>query len=130
MHSILGGLPIFLFFLAGVRVGAVGIPIENVERTFAEVRTMARDAGRDAGALRLEFVAVPGVTSSPLSGPRFPLWGSLEHLREDIARIRALGTEGLICGLDQGPQTGAAGDDGYASVARRLSPPGAFSGAR
>ena len=60
-------------------------------------------AGRDPSALLLNVVATAALTPQPITGQRAFFTGSVDQVREDIARARALGTTELIFELDLGP---------------------------
>ena len=72
------------------------IPFDDLERMLGNVRSMAQEAGRDPHALALEVVAIPQITASPLASGRAPFSGSLEQIKEDAARAKAIGATELI----------------------------------
>ena len=78
------------------------VPHDELERRLAECRTWAADAGRDPARFALQVVAIPEITASPLGADRAPFAGSLEQLRDDVARTRALGAAGLIFQIELG----------------------------
>lgn len=63
---------------------------------------MAAAAGRDASEFQLQVVAIPEITPSARAGTRPPFVGSLEQLREDVARTREAGATELIFQIELG----------------------------
>jgi probable F420-dependent oxidoreductase len=80
------------------------VPHEVLAKNLADCRAMAAEAGRDPAKFRLQVVAIPEVTTSPVAGERTPFVGSLEQLREDVARTRELGAAELIFQIDLGDE--------------------------
>lgn len=80
------------------------VPHQDLERRLAECRAMAAQAGRDPARFALQVVAIPEISRAPVGGARAPFVGSLEQLREDVARTRALGAAELIFQIDLGDE--------------------------
>jgi alkanesulfonate monooxygenase SsuD/methylene tetrahydromethanopterin reductase-like flavin-dependent oxidoreductase (luciferase family) len=79
------------------------ILLGEMPRMLADLRAAAAAAGRDPSALLLNVVATAALTPQPITGRRAFFTGSVDQVREDIARARALGTTELIFELDLGP---------------------------
>jgi probable F420-dependent oxidoreductase len=73
-----------------------GVPLAGMAAMMQQVREAAAAAGRDAAALRLVVRANLHVTERPLGPDRELFDGSAEQLREDVARVRALGADELF----------------------------------
>ena len=69
----------------------VGIPLSGMGPMFDQIKTMAKDAGRDASALELIVCAGVGMLPKPIEKDRPEFTGSLEQIAEDIATTRKLG---------------------------------------
>ena len=78
------------------------IPFDDLERMLGTLRAMVAAAGRDPKQTKLEIVAIPEISPAPLSGTRGPFCGSLEQVREDVARTRELGADELIFQVELG----------------------------
>lgn len=82
-----------------------GILLDKIPQMLADLRSTAKAAQRDPAALLLNVVATVQHTSQPLGKPRAFFTGSVEQVREDIARAIELGTSELIFELDLTPPT-------------------------
>ncbi len=69
----------------------VGVPVEGMTQMLAQLREMARAAGRDPSTLELVVRANLHVTPGPLGADRWIFSGSLDQIKTDIDRVRALG---------------------------------------
>jgi probable F420-dependent oxidoreductase len=74
----------------------VGVPLEGIEGMFAQIRSMATDAGRDAEALELIVRGNLHITEQPIDADRFIFTGTLEQIGEDVAAVRAAGAAEMI----------------------------------
>ncbi|MEW6272713.1 MAG: LLM class flavin-dependent oxidoreductase [Thermodesulfobacteriota bacterium] len=79
----------------------------ELESKLARCRELAAAAGRDPAAFHLQVVAIPEVTPAPLGGERAPFAGSLEQLRDDVARTREVGAAALIFQIELGGEPDA-----------------------
>ncbi len=74
----------------------VGVPLANIAEMFGTIKTMAREAGRDADALTLVVRGNVALSEQPLPDDRFDFNGSAEQLVADIATVREIGASELI----------------------------------
>ncbi len=73
-----------------------GIPIEGMAQMMTQLREMAKEAGRDPSALELIVRANLHVTREPLGADRWIFSGSLDQIKTDIDRVRALGANEIF----------------------------------
>ena len=71
----------------------VGLPVEAMT---ARMREVAKAAGRDPGRLEVIVRANVAVTSKPLGADRPIFWGTIEQVKEDVARVRKMGVAELF----------------------------------
>lgn len=78
--------------------GFVGgnLPLPRVAPLFHELRAAAEAAGRDPAALRVVCRGAYRVFDRPQGPDRRPLWGTLDEIREDIARYAEAGITELF----------------------------------
>ncbi len=73
-----------------------GIPTEGMAQMMTQLREMAKAAGRDPSTLELVVRANLHVTAQPLGTDRWIFSGSLDQIKTDIDRVRALGANELF----------------------------------
>jgi probable F420-dependent oxidoreductase len=83
------------------------IPLGDLARVVARVRDAARAAHRDPDTLAIVCRAAYNVMPAAQGPGRRPLWGSVEEIRDDIARYEASGVTQLFLDPNFQPQ-GAA----------------------
>jgi len=71
----------------------VGIPAEGMAKMMAQLREMAKAAGRDPAAMEVVVRANIHVTQEPLGADRWIFSGSLDQVRADIEKVRAVGVQ-------------------------------------
>ncbi|MBI1894244.1 MAG: LLM class F420-dependent oxidoreductase [Candidatus Rokubacteria bacterium] len=69
----------------------VGVPVEGMAQMMTHLREMAKAAGRDPSTLELVVRANLHVTAQPLGADRWIFSGSLDQIKADVDRVRALG---------------------------------------
>ena len=69
----------------------VGIPLSGVGSIFDEIRSMAKNAGRDPSALELIVRANIEIHNAPIQKGRADFTGTLEQIAEDVTTARKLG---------------------------------------
>jgi len=72
------------------------VPLQQVAPLVAEIKAAAREAGRDPGALQIVSRGSFQLHASPQGTERWPLWGTLDEIREDVARYAAAGLTELF----------------------------------
>src|SRR5262249_15100279 len=82
----------------------VGLPVEAMTSMTARMREAAKAAGRDPGRLEVVVRANVAVTPEPLSAGRPIFCGTMEQVKEDVARVREMGAAELffdatLCGV-------------------------------
>ncbi|MBI2320929.1 MAG: TIGR03619 family F420-dependent LLM class oxidoreductase [Chloroflexi bacterium] len=106
---------------AALADGFVGgnFPLSRVAPLFGELRVAAEAAGRDPAELRVVSRGAYRVFDTPQGADRRPLWGTLDEIREDIARYAEAGITELF--LDANFDGGVALDpDGDRALERTL----------
>ena len=85
----------------------VGVPLEGMTGMLAQIRSWARDAGRDGDAIELIVRANLHITDQPIDGDRFIFTGTLEQIAEDVAASRDAGAAELTFDItfDPGART-------------------------
>lgn len=73
-----------------------GIPPDAVALMWAQVRDLAAGYGRDPDRLRLVVRANIVLTDAPLEGDRFPYWGSVDQVADDIEATRRIGADEVV----------------------------------
>lgn len=97
------------------------VPLDRVKTLVADVRRAAADAGRDPDSLRVVARGSVVVDPPAAGGERRPLWGTLDEIRDDIARYDEAGMTELFVELNFDPTIGSRHSDPEASMARALS---------
>lgn len=69
---------------------AAALPFEAMAQMIAQLREMAKAAGRDPGTLQIVLRAFLRFTPQPLEEGREPFSGSPDQIKVDIGRVRAL----------------------------------------
>lgn len=106
---------------AALADGFVGgnFPLSRVAPLFRELRVAAEAAGRDPAELRVVSRGAYRAFDTPQGADRRPLWGTLDEIREDIARYAEAGITELF--LDANFDGGVALDpDGDRALERTL----------
>jgi probable F420-dependent oxidoreductase len=88
----------------------VGVPLEGIAPMLAQIRSMAKDAGRDPEALELIARGNLEITDEPIDGERFIYTGTLEQIGEDIAAVRAVGASEMLLDITFSPDAKTADD--------------------
>ena len=97
------------------------VPLAKVVPLVDQLRSAARDAGRDPAALRIVCRGAVRLFDSPLpDDDRRPLWGSLDQIEDDVARYRDAGLDELFFELNFDPTIGSRDADAKASMATAL----------
>jgi probable F420-dependent oxidoreductase len=82
------------------------VPLDRVAPIVMELHRAAREIGRDPATLHVVSRGSYQVTDQPQGKNRRPLWGTLDEIREDIARYAAAGLTELF--LEPNFQPGGA----------------------
>ena len=69
----------------------VGIPLTGVGAMFDQIKSMAKNAGRDPSALELIVCAGVEIRNTPIDKDRAEFTGTLEQIADDFATARKLG---------------------------------------
>ena len=88
----------------------VGIPLSGVGPMFDEIKSMAKNAGRDPSALALILGAGGEIHNAPIQKDRVDFTGSLEQIREDMAAARKLGAAEIVISAQFSPGVETARD--------------------
>jgi probable F420-dependent oxidoreductase len=88
----------------------VGVPLEGIAPMLAQIRSMAKDAGRDPEALELIARGNLEITEKPIDRERFIYTGTLEQIGEDIAAVRAVGASEMLLDITFSPDAKTADD--------------------
>ena len=97
------------------------VPLAHVVPLVDQLRSAARDAGRDPAALRTVCRGAVRLFDSALpDDDRRPLWGSLEQIEADVASYRDAGLDELFFELNFDPNIGSRDADAKASMATAL----------
>jgi len=88
----------------------VGIPLSGVGPMFDEIKSMAKNAGRDPSALALILGANVEIHNAPIQKDRVDFTGSLEQIREDMAAARKLGAAEIVISAQFSPGVETARD--------------------
>ena len=73
----------------------VGIPLSGVGSIFDEIKSMAKNAGRDPSTLELILGAGVEIHNAPIQKDRADFTGTLEQIAEDVTTARKLGAAEL-----------------------------------
>jgi len=82
----------------------VGIPLSGVGSIFDEIKSMAKNAGRDPSALELIIRGNVEISDEPIQKDRVDFRGSLEQIAEDLAAARKLGAAEILVDLQFCPR--------------------------
>jgi probable F420-dependent oxidoreductase len=74
----------------------VGIPLDAMASMMAELRRMAKDAGRDPQSLEIVVGANISLRSAPLGADRAIFTGSLDQVKSDIGGVKKLGASEIF----------------------------------
>jgi probable F420-dependent oxidoreductase len=74
----------------------VGIPLSGVGAMFDEIKTMAKNAGRDPAALELIIAADVEIHKKPIDRDRIDFTGTLDQIAEDLIAARKLGAAEIV----------------------------------
>ena len=74
----------------------VGLPVEAMTAMTARMREAAQAAGRDPGRLKVIVRANLAITPKPLGADRSIFCGTLEQVKDDVARVREMGAGELF----------------------------------
>jgi alkanesulfonate monooxygenase SsuD/methylene tetrahydromethanopterin reductase-like flavin-dependent oxidoreductase (luciferase family) len=97
------------------------VPLAKVVPLVEELRAAAAAAGRDPASFRIVCRGAVRLLDEPLSGgDRRPLWGSLDQIKDDVARYRDAGLDELFFELNFDPTVAAPDTDPKASMATAL----------
>jgi probable F420-dependent oxidoreductase len=96
------------------------LPMAAVTPLVAQVREAAAAAGRDPATLHIVCRGTYRVHEAPQGKDRRPLWGTIEEIREDIARYAEAGLTQLFLEANFAP--GSANLDQALDVMERLAP--------
>lgn len=88
----------------------VGVPLEGIGPMLAQIRDMAKQAGRDPEALELIARGNLEITEQPIDGERAGFTGTLEQIGEDIAATRAAGAAEMLLDVTFSPDARTADD--------------------
>ena len=95
----------------------VGIPAEGMAKMMAQLREMAKAAGRDPSAMEVVVRANVHVTREPLGADRWIFSGALDQVRADIEKVRAVGVQEVFFDPTFSPD-GETADAFFACMAR------------
>lgn len=74
----------------------VGMPLNQIESTAEQLRSMAKAAGRDPASVKVIVRGNLSITSQPQGKDRGPFSGTLDQIGEDIAAHKKFGPDELI----------------------------------
>jgi probable F420-dependent oxidoreductase len=88
----------------------VGVPIGGIAQMFEGIKGMAREAGRDPGALELIVRANVEFSKAKIGKDRAEFTGTLEQISGDIMATRNVGAAELLFDIQFSPGVDAVGD--------------------
>ena len=88
----------------------VGIPLSGVGTMFDEIKSMAKNAGRDPSALELIVGANVEIHNTPIQKDRIDFTGSLEQIAEDVTTAQKLGAAEVVISAQFSPGVETAKD--------------------
>jgi alkanesulfonate monooxygenase SsuD/methylene tetrahydromethanopterin reductase-like flavin-dependent oxidoreductase (luciferase family) len=88
----------------------VGIPLSGVGSIFDEIKSMAKNAGRDPSALELIVRANVEIHNAPIQKGRADFAGTLEQIAEDVTTARKLGAAEIAIDAQFSPGVETAKD--------------------
>lgn len=74
----------------------VGIPLDGMAAMIAQLRQMAKDAGRDPQSLEVVVGANVSLTPNALGADRPIFVGSLDQVKQDVAAVKQLGANEIF----------------------------------
>ena len=81
----------------------VGVPLAAISQMFEGIKEMAREAGRDPGALELIVRANVGFSQAPINQDRADFNGTIEQIVSDVAESRKLGVAEIVFDVQFSP---------------------------
>src|SRR5712692_2731631 len=69
----------------------VAIPLDGMAQMFDSIKQLTKEAGRDPSRMELIIRAHPEIADKPLGKERSIFSGTLDQIKEDIARCRGIG---------------------------------------
>ena len=98
------------------------LPLAELAVVIERLRAAAREAGRDPDGVPIVARGAVSLRDQPAGPGRRPLFGSLDEVREDVARYRELGLTELFLDLNFDERVAAPGaePDAALGLARRL----------
>lgn len=88
----------------------VGIPISNIEQMFEGIKDLAREAGRDPGALELIVRANVEISDAAPDKDRADFTGTLEQIAGDIVATQKFGAAEILFDVQFSPGVEVVGD--------------------
>ncbi len=88
----------------------VGIPISAVGPMFEQVKSLARECGRDGASLELLVRANVEFTEAAQAKERADFAGTLEQIAADICAVRQLGASEIVFDVQFSPDVNTTGD--------------------
>jgi probable F420-dependent oxidoreductase len=88
----------------------VGIPLSGVGAMFDEIKTMAKNAGRDPAALELIIAADVEIHKKPIDKDRIDFTGTLDQIADDLIAARKLGAAEIVVYAQFSPDVETAKD--------------------
>ena len=69
----------------------MAVPLDGMSQMFESIKQLAIEAGRDPSRIELIIRAHPEIAEKPLGKERPLFSGTLDQIKEDIARCRSIG---------------------------------------
>jgi probable F420-dependent oxidoreductase len=88
----------------------VGIPLSGVGAMFDEIKSTAKNAGRDPSGLELIIAADVEIHKTPIEKDRIDFTGTLEQIAEDLTAARKLGAAEIVIYAQFAPDVETAND--------------------
>jgi len=88
----------------------VGIPLSGVGSIFDEIKSMAKNAGRDPSTLELILGAGVEIHNARIENDRADFTGTLEQIAEDVTTARKLGAAEIAIDAQFSPGVETAKD--------------------
>jgi probable F420-dependent oxidoreductase len=96
----------------------VGMPVNQLESTTAQIRTMAKAAGRDPASLKVIARYNLSITPQPLGKDRALFSGTFDQIKDDITAVKKSGPDELI--LDPTFSADSQTEEGFTGNLERL----------
>lgn len=87
-----------------------GVPMDGMKQMMANLKEMAKAAGRDPASVELVVRANLSISQQPLGKERWIFSGTLEEIKSDIAAVRALGASEVFFDAAFSPGVRTEGD--------------------